>query len=136
MNFNLLTHLPAVALVKAAQNIDLDADPEEGTAGKMAEAMDAFNRAEKRAKDAEKETLKAIAELEELEARIKNLTADPERDDSILEKLRANFNDAVTMAENATRRSAREFSKLKNAAIEAESLGLVMSSVDLEENTP
>ena len=133
---SLLTHLPAVALVKAAQNIDLDADPEEGTAGKMAEAMDAFNRAEKRAKDAEKETLKAIAELEELEARIKNLTADPERDDSILEKLRANFNDAVTIAENATRRSAREFSKLKNAAIEAESLGLVMSSVDLEENTP
>ena len=43
-----LTRLPPVALVMAARDIDLDAEPEEGAAGQLAEAMDKLHDAEKR----------------------------------------------------------------------------------------
>lgn len=50
-----LTQLPPVALVMAAEDIDLDAEPEEGSAGELAEALDNLRRAERRLKDARKQ---------------------------------------------------------------------------------
>lgn len=44
----ILPQLPPTALVRAAEEIDLDAEPEEGAAGELAEAMDELYSAEKR----------------------------------------------------------------------------------------
>ncbi|MDT8419884.1 MAG: hypothetical protein RQ754_05580 [Desulfuromonadales bacterium] len=62
----LLPKLPLVALVLAAQHIDLDAEPEEGAAGVMAEAEDALAAAQKRVKLAEEEVLAANDTVEKI----------------------------------------------------------------------
>jgi hypothetical protein len=51
----LLSRLPFTVFVLAAEDIALDAEPEEGTAGDMAVAMDALADVEKKAVEAEKE---------------------------------------------------------------------------------
>jgi len=51
----LLSQLPLVALVVAAQQIELDAEPEEGAAGLLAEAEDRYSASLKRVKQAEEE---------------------------------------------------------------------------------
>jgi amino acid transporter len=55
--------LPVTAMVLAAEDIDLDAEPEEGKAGEMAEAIDALEDAGKKADTATKEAQKATAAL-------------------------------------------------------------------------
>ena len=55
----LLPRLPTAALVLAAEDIDLQAEPEAGTAGEMAAARDAQDDAEKKASEIQKEAEKA-----------------------------------------------------------------------------
>ncbi|WP_298038885.1 amino acid permease [uncultured Desulfuromonas sp.] len=62
---NLLPKLPLVALVVAAQQIELDAEPEEGAAGLLAEAEDALGAAQSRAELAEQELEAANLAIEE-----------------------------------------------------------------------
>ena len=45
---DVLARLPLTAMVLAAEDIDLDAEPEEGQAGELAQAMDAFLDAQKK----------------------------------------------------------------------------------------
>ena len=49
----ILGKLPVTALVLAAEDIELEAEPEEGIAGEIAAALDALADAEKKAKEAE-----------------------------------------------------------------------------------
>lgn len=55
----ILPQLPPAALVRAAEEIDLDAEPEEGAAGELAEAMDELYSAEKRLRKVMREEEKA-----------------------------------------------------------------------------
>jgi len=48
-----------VALVLAAEDIELDAEPEEGIAGEIAAALDILADAEKKARKTEKEAVAA-----------------------------------------------------------------------------
>ena len=50
-----LDRLPIVAMVLAGEDIDLDAEPEEGKAGEIAAALDALADAESKVRDAQKE---------------------------------------------------------------------------------
>ncbi len=50
----IVERLPLSALVLATEDIDLDAEPEEGTAGTVAAALDALEDAEKKAQQAER----------------------------------------------------------------------------------
>jgi hypothetical protein len=59
-----LDGLPAAALVIAAEDIDLDAEPEGGRLGEIAAAQDAAAAARKRLAEAEKAVEKATAEVE------------------------------------------------------------------------
>lgn len=61
----LLRKLPLVALVVAAQEIDLDAEPEEGAAGLLAGADDDLHAAQNRAKLAEEEVKAADLAVEQ-----------------------------------------------------------------------
>ena len=55
----ILGKLPVTALVLAAEDIELEAEPEEGIAGEIAAALDALADAEKKAKEAEKDAAEA-----------------------------------------------------------------------------
>ena len=68
---DILSRLPNVALVLAAEDIDLDAEPEKGDAGEMAMLHDALTDARKLAEAAEKEAEAASALAEEKLEQIK-----------------------------------------------------------------
>jgi amino acid transporter len=59
-----------VALVQAAEDIDLDAEPEEGKHGEVAAALDALTAAGKKAGQLEKEATEALKKAEEAEVHL------------------------------------------------------------------
>ena len=61
-----LPYIPITALVRAAEDIDLSAEPEKGKAGELAAALDALERAEERSKKLEKESARAARLAEEM----------------------------------------------------------------------
>jgi len=116
----LLARLGVSALVLAGQQVDLDAEPEEGSEGSMAEAVDALERAERRSALARKEAAEAAAsalkKMQEIEL------AGGLMDEATLKQLREALH-AREEAEEAARKSAREKAKSVLAAKELESLG-------------
>jgi len=116
---HLLQQLPIVAMVLAAQDIQLDAEPDAGVAGQLAEAEDLFAAAEQRVADAETELDKVRAVFEQslkkiLEARQEQL---PEED---LETLHKELETTKAELDKATRRSAKADAKLEDAQRELE----------------
>jgi len=107
----LLEELPLVALVVAAQEIDLDAEPEEGAAGLLAEAEDALAAAQARLQQAEKD----IQEQNQLiESSLqKMLTAQDQADREALTNIHAELNQLRVELDKATRRSAKAEAKLE-----------------------
>ena len=59
----ILDRLPSTVMVLAGEDIDLDAEPEEGEAGEMAVAVDALEDARKQVKAANKELQSIVQEL-------------------------------------------------------------------------
>jgi hypothetical protein len=117
----LLSRLPVVALVLAAEDIDLDAEPEEGKVGELAAALDVFADAEKKAREAEKA---ATTALEEAEKKLKEMD---ERiaaggDESLKKDVKAAL-EARDKATEAARRAAKASIKAEEAARVAEKLG-------------
>jgi amino acid transporter len=113
----IVSRLPVTALVLAAEDIALDAEPEEGTAGDMAVAMDALADVEKKAVEAEKEAAKtreiaetARAKLMELE----NNIGDTEED--LGTQLKTAADTAEKEADKAFRKAAKARAKVEEAA--------------------
>ena len=126
----LLSHLSVSAMVLAAEDIELDAEPEAGKAGDMASAMDALTDAEKRARKVEKEAQEALDEAKSAKENLKNLeknTIAGSTDESELNGLKATAEDAEKIAEKAARRSAKAKAKLETAEKEVEALGIDVS---------
>jgi hypothetical protein len=101
----------------AAEDIALDAEPEEGTAGHMAVAMDALADAEKKAVEAEKEVAKTREIAESARAKLlelENNTGHTEVDLRI--KLKTVADDAEKEADKAFRKTAKARSKVEEAA--------------------
>ena len=117
-----LEQLPMVALVLASEDIELDADPEEGEAGEMATALDALSDAEKKTREKEKEAAQALEKLEE--KLDKSRAAREAGDDG---ETQASINSEVKEAQNQTdmagRRVAKAKAKMTNATKELEKLG-------------
>jgi hypothetical protein len=124
----LVSRLPVVALVLAAEDIDLDAEPEEGKAGEMAAALDALAAAQDKALKAEKALAKA-ADLsmeagKKLEKKIE--AASPGADREAMEAIETAAHEADAAkaeAEKAGRRAAKAKAKADAAAHEAEAVG-------------
>ena len=113
----ILPRLPLTAFVLAAEDIELDTEPEEGTAGEMAAAMDALDDAEKIAGEAEKESIKARKIAETAGAKLLELESKPiseEKKDRLL-KLRSEADHADKEAEKAFRKAVKTRTKVEEA---------------------
>jgi amino acid transporter len=119
----LVSELPTVAFVLAAEDIDLEAEPEEGKAGELASAMDALADAEKKAQKAKEAAAKAAEEAKE---KIKEL--DPPvasgAGEEFVSKVKATIK-SKEEAEKASRRAAKAVAKAEDAARKAEALGAI-----------
>jgi len=119
---DLLSRLPMVALVLATEDIDLDAEPEEGKAGEIAAALDALDNARKKAIEMEKEAEKAAEEAEEKLREIQ-AAATSGADEQTMAKIEAAVLEAKARASKAARRAAKALAKAEDAARAVEALG-------------
>jgi len=117
----LLPQLGLAALVLGAQDIELDADPEDGELGEIAHAVDAAEKASKTVRKVEQGAARAATEAqekrEELEAAAEK-GATPEE----LADLESATREAAQEAERSKRRAAKARAKAEIAAEEADSL--------------
>jgi hypothetical protein len=116
-----LDRLPIVAMVLAGEDIDLDAEPEEGKAGEIATALDALADAESKARDAQKEADKfakaAEESLQDLESSIAS-----GKGEEIMPRVQAAL-ETREEADKAARRAAKAAAKLEDARREAQKCG-------------
>jgi hypothetical protein len=133
----LLNRLPTTAMVLAAEDIDLDAEPEEGTAAEMADARDALDESEQRASEAEQEAEKIRAMADAAKAKLTEFRAVEPTGDTPekLLQLEAEARKTETEAQEAFLRAAEARNKAQKAAKEAESLG-VKTDEETDPNTP
>jgi amino acid transporter len=124
---HILSNLPVTALVLAAEDIELEAEPETGKAAEIASALDARADAEKQALEAEKaaeEAKKSVFNAQEKLQQTKAKAADSEIDESTITELEAELKEAEKQAEKATRRSAKAKAKAKAAAQAVKDMGI------------
>ena len=119
---SLCSQLPLVAMILAAQDIQLDADPESGVAGALATAEDAYAAAELRVRNAEKECAEA---RESFERSLQRVIDARRRDDIEAEELAEAFKElenAKEALDKATRYSAKAEAKADSELQELEQL--------------
>jgi hypothetical protein len=123
----ILEQLPITALVLAAEDIDLDAEPEEGKAGEVAATLDNMTDTEKLAHEAEKDAVdasKALADSKEKLRQMEEKAAESEVDESTISDLKKSVKDAEKQAEIAARRSAKAKAKAEDVAQTAKKMGV------------
>ena len=123
----ILPGLPIVAMVLGAEDIKLDAEPEEGAAGDAATALDARLEAEKQKQAAEKDADKTQKEVAAIKAEISGLEGQTDRSqeqEKALLSLKATLEKAVQAAEAAKRLHIRAKDKADMAAKAVEALGV------------
>ncbi len=121
----ILSQLPPTALVKAAEEIDLDAEPEEGAAGELAKAMDSLNEYERDLRTVEREEKKANVKIDELRQEIKS-KADTQNVDSIsgeMKQLQLQLFEAEEKAKVLFRKTAKAQAKYTDGLQHVEELG-------------
>jgi chromosome segregation ATPase len=132
----ILSELPITALVLAAEDIDLEAEPEKGKAGEIAAALDALTDAEKKVqetqKDSEEAQKTASAAKEKLSEQIKSEAASSEKVESEIDGLQAAYKEAEKQAEKAVRRFAKARAKAETASKVVEDLDVKPSKSDTE----
>jgi amino acid transporter len=119
----LLEHLPTTAMFMAAEDIDLDAEPEEGLPGEMAAAQDNLEKARKNVATAEKTAEKARQRMEaarqELEA-LQERRQNPEK----MKKAKKELLEAEKQVEKTTRKAVKAAVKADDAEKDAEDQGI------------
>ncbi len=130
--------LPACALVMAAEDIDLEAEPEEGKAADIAGALDAVAEAENRVRLAEKEFESTASAFESIKGNLQRMLSDPTnvRDEAGLSALMKEVSGAEEKLGKAHRRFLREKTKADDAAREAEALGATLIDKKTEDGEP
>ena len=125
--------LPVTAMVLAAEDIELDAEPEEGEAGEMAEVLDTLTDAKKKAQAATKEAEKATAAAEKAKEKAEDMRKNTDgADPDTLAAVEKEVDEAEKQAVKMTRKAAKADAKAETAAREAESSG-VLPAEDKEE---
>jgi hypothetical protein len=128
---DILTRLQNVAMVLAAEDIELDAEPEEGDAGRMAELHDAMTDAQKKAQAAEKEAEEASSLAEEKLQKFQHATLS-EMDEKAFEISKKEAIDAKQKAVQAARKAAKASVKADNAEQAAIKAGVKLKEKDKE----
>jgi hypothetical protein len=118
--------LPVTAMVLAAEDIALDAEPEKGEAGEMAEAIDSLADARKKARHAVKKAEEAAAVAEKTKKKAEKLKRKTVgTDPDTLAAVEKDAQEAEKQAEKLSRKAAKAEAKAKTAAQEAESSGVL-----------
>jgi len=128
----LLMNLPTTALVLAAEDIDLGAEPEDGIAGEAATAMDALDDADKKAGEAQKDADKAREIAETAKAKVLEFKKDESLNESQeeLSRLEDEAQKTEIKAEKAFRKAVKAKVKVKDAAKVVEALGIKADTLD------
>ena len=126
---DLLPRLGVVAMVLAAGDISLVAEPEEGEVSEMAAAFDALSEAQKKAHEAELRASKALAAAEVAAEKLARLVSSvgPGADTETMERIEkaiADADAAKSRADQAGRRAAKAQAKVTTAAKEAKAKGV------------
>jgi hypothetical protein len=125
--------LPVVAMVMAAEDIELDAEPEEGEAGEKAQVMDALEAAQKKEKDALKKAEKAVDAAETARKEAEEITNDTEPiDPEAVEKTEKTAVQAEDQAEKLARKAAKATAKTQIAVKEAVDAGVLPEEPEKE----
>jgi len=132
---NIINRLPSVAMVLAAEDIDLEAEPEEGKAGEMASVLDQLADAGKKTQRTEKEVEKASQSLDEKLARLSAIEKS-ETEPAKIQKMRNEVFDAEADVEKAVRKAAKAEAKTRHAAQEAADSGAKLPEELSQELTP
>ena len=124
--------LPVTAMVLAAEDIDLDAQPEEGEAGEKAQVLDALEDARKKANAASEEAQEAAKASEEARRRAEEVKTESEANEEVAAKAEKTAAEAELQADKLTRKAAKAAAKAEDAAREAEDAGVLPDKVDEE----
>ena len=119
----ILADLPPTALVLAAEDIELEAEPEEGKAAEIASAADAWFDAAKRAKEAKRDANEAAAVLAAAKEKLNQYMQTGAADTVALAELKAKIQTAEKQAAKMARRSAKGTVKAAAAAKTVEEMG-------------
>ena len=125
--------LPVVAMVMAAKDIDLDAEPEEGEAGEKAQVLDALDEAQKKEKEARKEAEKAAEAARQARKEAEEIKKDTEAPGpETIEKAEKIAGEAEKQADKLTRKAAKATVKAGTAVKEAEDAGVLPDESEKE----
>jgi amino acid transporter/tetratricopeptide (TPR) repeat protein len=127
-----LPYLPMAALVMAAQDIDLEAEPDTGHQGEFARAQDEFSEAKRKYEAALKESDRLKEKAQKLSDR---LMMHPKESEDFPQILKA-ADQALKEEEEAFRKSAKAKAKLENATQSLEQLAEGGSRENKEETDP
>jgi hypothetical protein len=130
----LLPRLRIAAAVLAGEDIDLEAEPEEGQAAHLAALRDAAVDSEKKAKQAGKNAKAAAEEAQERLLEIE-MAANAGADQEAIAKLKAAAKEAEEKATKAARRAARATAKAEDAARVVETLGEMSANEEKKSQT-
>jgi amino acid transporter len=119
----ILADLPLTALVLAAEDVELEAEPEEGKAADIAAAADALSDAAKRAKDAKKDAQAAATALAAAKEKLRQQIKADAGDAAAIAEFKANVKSAEKQAAKMARRSAKATVKSSAAAEAVKALG-------------
>ena len=131
----ILGGLPMTALVLAAEDITLEAEPESGEAGERATALDALSDANKRVGAAEKDAVAASETASDLKEKLAQMSSEADTDDvseAKREELKSSLAEAEKQAEKAARRAAKARAKAEIAARDVEERGIKPSKSEVE----
>ena len=119
----ILADLPLTALVLAAEDVELEAEPEEGKAAEIATAADALADAVKHANEAKKDAKAAAAALADAKEKLRQHIQTNAADAANTAALEASIKTAEKHAAKMARRSAKATVKTMAAAKTVEELG-------------
>jgi amino acid transporter len=125
--------LPVTAMVLAAEDIELDAEPEEGEAGEKAQILDALEEARQKAKAASEEAQAAAAAAEKARKKAEGMKAESGEDEETIAKAEKTAAEAEMQADKLARKSVKAGAKAENAAREAEEAGVLPEETEDEQ---
>jgi hypothetical protein len=128
----LLPRLPVTMLCLAAEDLDLDAEPEEGPAAEAAQALHDFQDAEDRQNKIEREKEKVAAEVQVLGQELEAARASGADKEDLLAKQKA-YNEGEESLERARKKAAKARLKTEQAKEKAEDLGALPQDSEAEE---
>ena len=125
--------LPVVAMVMAVEDIELDAEPEEGEAGEKAQIFDALQEAQKKEIKAEKEAEKAVEAAQKARIKADKTKSDAEAlETETVDQAEKIAAEAEMQADKLSRKAAKAAAKAKAAAEDAEEAGVLPEEPEKE----